>query len=163
MAFPIGKGRNDQGTFQQSTFIINYTQHVYRQQKQGKALRPTITNNVQSLKQVYFSDSAPQHSFKSPKEKTPSQTRGSGWTTWVFMTRDLGDRTGPARPLQVTCTLEVPRWSTSSLRHSPPVRASTLDHRTQPSRLGAQREGTSRVQVTCMVSRDPFGLPGPVS
>ena len=58
------------------------------------------------------------------------------------MTRDLGDRTGPARPLQVTCTLKVPRWSASSLRHSPPDCAAELVLRTQPSRLGAQREGT---------------------
>ena len=53
----------------------------------------------------------------------------------------LADRMCPTRPTLVTCTLVV-RWSASSLRHSPPVRASTLDHRTQPSRLGAQREGT---------------------
>ena len=55
---------------------------------------------------------------------------------------------GPARPLQVTCTVEVPRWLASSLRHSPPLRASTLDHRTQPSRLGAQREGTRSSNTT---------------
>ena len=79
---------------------------------------------------------------KETQEKTPSQTRGSGWTSWVFMTRDLGDRTGPARPWQVTCTLEVPRWSASSLRHSPPDCAAELVLCTQPSRLGAQREGT---------------------
>jgi len=85
---------------------------------------------------------------KETQEKTPSQTRGSGWTSWVFMTRDLGDRMGPARPLQVTCTVEVPRWLASSLRHSPPLRASTLDHRTQPSRLGAQREGTRSSNTT---------------
>ena len=64
---------------------------------------------------------------------------------------------GPTRPTQVTCTLEVPRWSASSLRHFPPVRASTLDHCTQPSRLGAQREGTTSETSTTRRPRPPEG------
>ena len=54
----------------------------------------------------------------------------------------LGRSNGSRETVQVTCTLEVPRWSASSLRHSPPDCAAEMVLRTQPSRLGAQREGT---------------------
>ena len=110
--------------------------HVYRQQKQEKALRPNIITIYSHLNRSTYGHGATNIHSKETQEKTPSQTRGSGWTTWVFKTRDLGDRTGPARPWQVTCTLEVPRWSASSLRHSPPDCTAELVLHTQPSRLG---------------------------
>ena len=90
-------------------------------------------------------DTAPQYALKS-KERPPHR-QGGRQGLWTFITRDLEDRTGPARPWQVTCTLEVPRWSASSLRRSahgharprhtagraaPPVRVSNeqVAHRT---------------------------------
>ena len=54
---------------------------------------------------------------------------------------------GPTRPTLVTCTLEVPRWSASSLRHSPPDCAAELVLHTQPSRLCAQRERQHLIDV----------------
>jgi len=50
----------------------------------------------------------------SPKTRMADRVRGPLYT-W-----SLADRMGPTRPTLVTCTLEVPRWSASSLRHSPP-------------------------------------------
>ena len=44
------------------------------------------------------------------------------------------------------------RWSRVEARTGGECRRELADHR-----------GTSRVQVTCTVSRDPFGLPGPMS
>ena len=64
----------------------------------------------QALTQFYLQDTAPQHSFKrKAKKRPPSKTRGSDWTSWVFMAWDLADRKSH-ETVQVTCTLEVPRW-----------------------------------------------------
>ena len=61
----------------------------------------------------------------------------------LYSTWSLVDRIGPTRLMLVTCTFEVPQWSASSLRHSPPDCTAELVLRTKPSRLGAQREGTT--------------------
>jgi len=50
---------------------------------------------------------APQHSFKSKGMATPKNESGRQGP-WTFITRDLEDRTGPARPWQVK-TERVPR------------------------------------------------------
>ena len=101
MAFPIGeRGHNEWDTFHTRTFIIytriynNYA-CMYRQ-IEAKVIPPT-TSNVQSLNRVYLLDMAPQHAFKNKRKDLPIG-REVGWTAWVFMTRDLEDRTGPVRP-----------------------------------------------------------------
>ena len=54
---------------------------------------------------------------------------------------------GSTRPTLVTCTLEVPRWSASSLWHSPPDCAAELVLHAQPSRLCAQSERQHLIDV----------------
>ena len=53
-------------------------------------------DHVQLLIRVYLQDMAPQHAFKNNRKDLPIGGE-VGWTAWVFMTRDLEDRTGPAR------------------------------------------------------------------
>ena len=48
-----------------------------------------------------------QHSCKR-KEKTILKDKDARQGPWTFITWGLGDRKGPTRPLQVTCTLVVP-------------------------------------------------------
>ena len=124
MAFSIGRGRNERGTFQQSTFI-NYNTYAGKAMNKSKTRMQFFYDDCGTYACIYTAKHNAnerantvyllctvtytvlldrrrhQHSFKSPKEtqaKTPSQTRRSGWTTWVFMARDLEDRTGPVRP-----------------------------------------------------------------
>ena len=138
MAFPIGKGRNERGTFQQSTFILNYTyvqptiMHVYKETKaitgrgqrheQGKALRPNISNNqLTALTQFYFSGHGATniHSKAKKKKGHPQKTRMADQVRRPLCAWSLADRMSTTRPRLVTCTLVV-RRSASSLRPSPP-------------------------------------------
>ena len=66
-----------------------------------KALQPTTINDVQALKQFYLSGLGATSFTQINKERPPSKARESDWTSWVFMVRDLGDRTGSARPSRV--------------------------------------------------------------
>ena len=76
------------------TYACNYTaKHNAKERANTVYLLCTVTYTVLLDRRRHDNI----HS-KTPKEKTPSQTRRSGWTTWVFMTWDLEDRTGPVRP-----------------------------------------------------------------
>ena len=55
-------------------------------------------------------DTAPQHSFKESKEKTTLKDKGVRLDPWVFISWSLVDRKSSHETVQVTCTLEVPRW-----------------------------------------------------
>ena len=55
-------------------------------------------------------DTAPQHSFKESMEKTTLKDKGVRLDPWVFISWSLVDRKSSHKTVQVTCTLEVPRW-----------------------------------------------------
>ena len=128
-----------------------YLLHTYIQPRQSCNVQARKSNTTDYDYSMYrhlttglLKDTAPQHALKS---KGNPHRQGGRQGPWTFITWDLEDRTGPARPWQVTCTLEVPRWSASSLRRSshghakprhtasraaPPVRVSNdqVAHRT---------------------------------
>ena len=98
-----------------STKHIYSKLHLYRQgnetkastytgkQKQGKALRPYISsNNSQALKHVYFSDSAQQHSFKSPKENKERKENVTGWWILELESSSIRPREATRTPSSVT-------------------------------------------------------------
>ena len=109
--------------------------------EQRKALQPTSVIIHRHLNSSTW-QTAPQHSFKSKGMATPKDESGRQGP-WTFITRDLEDRTGPARPCLPLCRLPAPlvvgesrrpiptaasvaapdlgplAWPASSLRRSP--------------------------------------------
>ena len=84
MAFSIGKGRNEQGTFQQSTFIINYTRiqgnrnkskHVYRRIESKSNTTEYEQCSIYSTYTVLLTDTAPP---------TFTQKKGKGHSLLVY-------------------------------------------------------------------------------
>ena len=74
MAFSMGKGRNEQGTIQQSTFIDNtyvqptIMQYTGEKQKQYNRLQARI--NLHALTQFYLRTRRHQHSLKRKERAT---------------------------------------------------------------------------------------------
>ena len=87
MAFPIGKGRNEQGTFQQITFIFT-TRNTYTGKamktiihvcKETKALQPTTSSDqFTALTQFYLWT---RHHQQSLKRKEKATLKRRGWQT----------------------------------------------------------------------------------
>ena len=76
----------------------------------AKTLQPTIIYYLQHLHSFTYRRRH-QRSFKRKERKDPLTDKGVRRGPWAFITWGLGDRKDPTRPLQVTCTLEVPRWT----------------------------------------------------
>ena len=89
----------------------NTNMHVYRTKAKQKVLRPSISNYVQSLTWFYLRDSAPQHSFKRNNEKTTLKDEGVRLDLLGLYGVGLGRPNESRETVQVTCTLEVPRWA----------------------------------------------------
>ena len=97
------RGCNERGTF---------NKHIYYHYTCIQGIISTTTDYKQlsmysHLNSFTCRDSAPHHSHKETR-KDPLTDKGVRRGPWAFITRGLGDRKGPTRPLQVTCTLVVP-------------------------------------------------------
>ena len=87
---------------------IHFTQghlllHTYIQARQSCNVqaKSITTDYKQGSCTVTYTDLLTGHGATAviqKQQEDPLIGKGVGWTTWVFMTRDLEDRTGPARP-----------------------------------------------------------------
>ena len=107
--FKRGKRTQRTGYISTSTFIIGT--RIYSQgshaifRREAKAIQPNMITMYSYLYRSTW-QTAPQHSLKSKGMATPKDEGGRQGPR-TFITQDLEDRTGPARPWQVTCPPSV--------------------------------------------------------